>query len=343
MESAIRGQSWADQVVRATAPARVDLTGGFTDCPPFVDEAGSRMVNAAIEMRAVATVSLAPVAPARMMHLNSRSTGGPVIASAGWLASRLGIDAARIAATEVSTAAPAGAGLGTSAAQGVAIGAALAAAAGRPAEAGNLAELAAAAERATGVPGGRQDQYAAVYGGVHLWQFGDGSAGGVNRTPLAAAWWPGRLLLVHPGGTRNSGDLVTAVAERFAAGNRTTIAALHRLNALAGDIAAAVTANDPDVLGAALNEVRVTQRAACSALVDDHIEDRLMSTSGVVAAKPCGGAGPGSAWLVMASADSDAVAARIRATGLSLLPLTLARTGVLVAESTTPGHPQAAP
>ena len=43
--------------VEATAPVRLDFAGGWTDVAPFATEARGVVVNAAIELRAHATVA----------------------------------------------------------------------------------------------------------------------------------------------------------------------------------------------------------------------------------------------------------------------------------------------
>ena len=45
-------------VVVARAPARLDFGGGWTDVPPYSEERGGCVCNAAIELHAVATVRL---------------------------------------------------------------------------------------------------------------------------------------------------------------------------------------------------------------------------------------------------------------------------------------------
>jgi len=46
------------EVVVARAPARLDFGGGWTDVPPYSEERGGCVCNAAIELHAIATVLL---------------------------------------------------------------------------------------------------------------------------------------------------------------------------------------------------------------------------------------------------------------------------------------------
>lgn len=48
----------AGPVHRASAPVRLDFAGGWTDVAPFSEEVGGIVVNAAIELRAFAELSL---------------------------------------------------------------------------------------------------------------------------------------------------------------------------------------------------------------------------------------------------------------------------------------------
>ena len=85
---------------------------------------------------------------------------------------------------EITSDFPLGAGLGGSSAAGVAVNGALAAWRGGQLDRAALAEQSRAIEvEDLGVPGGRQDHYAAAYGGALALTFGDETR--VRRLPLS--------------------------------------------------------------------------------------------------------------------------------------------------------------
>lgn len=230
---------------------------------------------------------------------------------------------------------PPGTGLGTSAAQGVAVAAACTRYVGHEVNRDAMAELAAAAERSADIAGGRQDQYAAVHGGAHLWQIGPGPQPAFGARITLAAALTGALVLAHPGGTRDSGSLVEVIAHRQQH-DEAIRAALRRLNEQAAPVAAALTSGDLSALAEHLHTVRQLQRALHPAVVDTRVEHDLHALPGVLAAKPCGGGGTGAAWLVLCQpGEADSVTAMLPAAGLRPITVEPDPHGV----TTTGAHP----
>jgi len=159
------------------APVRIDLAGGWTDAPPFCERVGGDVVNIAISHFANAEVSVD--------------------------------DEGKISAN-YSCDVPIGSGLGSTGAINVALIAAIK-------DSPDSQEPAYQFEKLLGNHGGRQDQWAARFGGIqHLKFIGDE----VERMPLTpppsfARWLEKHLILANTAIKHTSGDLHSEVWERY--------------------------------------------------------------------------------------------------------------------------------
>ena len=164
-------------MAKARAPVRIDLAGGWTDAPPFCQQVGGDVVNIAINHYAHAEVN---------------------------------IDADGKLAASYSCEIPIGSGLGTTGAINVAL---MAAINGEE----NCEEMAFQFEKILGNHGGRQDQWAARYGGIqHLKFIGEE----VERFPLTPGnrftnWLEQHLIIADTGIRHTSGDLHSGVWSRY--------------------------------------------------------------------------------------------------------------------------------
>jgi D-glycero-alpha-D-manno-heptose-7-phosphate kinase len=172
--------------VRARAPLRLGMAGGGTDLSPYCDRFGGAVLNATIDRFAFAHVT--PNADGRL-HFRASDVGleesfepgddlplndGLVLHKAVYLHMVRTYRLCPCPALTVSTTtdAPAGSGLGSSSALVVALVEAFRAALDLPLSPYDVARLAFQIERLDlGLAGGRQDQYAAAFGGVNFMEF----------------------------------------------------------------------------------------------------------------------------------------------------------------------------
>ena len=304
------------RVVTATAPARIDLAGGWTDVPPYTTEVGGAVCNAAIELRAEATVRWAasPAPPA-----------DPLLRAA-W--QRAGEPAVSIALTSDI---PVGSGLGGSSAAGVALAAALAAWRGIELTPAELAELSRSTETETmGLAGGCQDHYAAAYGGALLLACGAHTrATALALSDAAVSALEARAMIAFTGESRMSARTIDAVLNAYRHNEPVTRGALHTMATLAPQMADALTTGDIDRLGNLLSAQWTAQRALHSTIATPLI-DRIVAdaaAAGALGTKALGASGGG---CVLVIADRERVA-RVRdavARHATLLPFRVARTGV---------------
>jgi D-glycero-alpha-D-manno-heptose-7-phosphate kinase len=305
----------------ASAPARVDLAGGWTDVAPYTTEVGGAVCNIAIELRAIARVSLhndstAPDAPT-----------DPLIRAAWERANRPPVT------LHLHSAIPVGSGLGGSSAAGVALAAALAASVGVTYTAQELAELSRSTETDTlGVAGGCQDHYAAAYGGALLLRCGTRTtAESVAMNDHAIAAFEARAIIAYTGESRMSSRTITAVLDAYRTGEPQTCDALRTMAQLAPDMAAALRDGDIDHLGALLALQWDAQRALHATITTPLIDRivRVAADAGALGTKALGASGGGCV-LVIARADKvQDVRAAVQQLA-TLLPLQVARRGVQI-------------
>jgi D-glycero-alpha-D-manno-heptose-7-phosphate kinase len=216
-------------------------------------------------------------------------------------------------------------GLGASACEHV-----LAAALRSPdADLDDIAEAAFAAETAEGVAGGRQDQYAACYGGLNFMTFGRPKGGQgpvrIERLEMPEAHLAAlekRLVLVDSGVSRLSGEIHAAVWGAYARHDDEVTGALLTLQHLGKAMRDAIVGSDFGGIKQVLDENWRQQKRLHPSVTNEAIDAifELAMRKGASAGKACG-AGGGGALVFYASSDADAVALRqhLRAEGLTVI------------------------
>ena len=161
----------------AKAPVRIDLAGGWSDAPPFCEQVGGDVVNIAINQYAHADLQVDEVGKLSVSY---------------------------------SCDVPVGSGLGTTGAINVALMSVI-----KGAE--NSEELAYQFERLLGNHGGRQDQWAARYGGIQHLKFIGKDVERVHLVPPPSfnRWIEKHLILADTGMRHTSGDLHSNVWARY--------------------------------------------------------------------------------------------------------------------------------
>jgi D-glycero-alpha-D-manno-heptose-7-phosphate kinase len=221
---------------------------------------------------------------------------------------------------------PVGAGLGGSSAAGVVLTGALSAWRGEDPSRIELAERSRAVEvEDLGIAGGRQDHYAAAFGGaLGLWFTDDVR---VEQVPVSAAMADSiarQCLVIYTGATRISGATITAVLDAYRARSAPVLAALARMKALAAQMIGALRRESLHELGMLIDEHWAHQRSLHPAITTPRIEEIIARAraAGASGAKALGASGGGCV-LVLAPADAvERVRAAIAPLG-ALLPATV--------------------
>lgn len=232
--------------VTVFAPCRVGFAGGGTDLAPYAHRYGGAVLSAALTLGVTVTARRRSDDAVSLIldDYGVRET----YATPAALPATPGRPASLVAAlirtvfpaggveVRVRAGLPAGSGLGTSGAVGVATAFALTRLGGGDTTAEAIAEIASRIEiDVLGRPIGRQDQYAAAFGGINLFLF---SAEGVTRRPVTLTPDNKReladyFMLFFSGKRRDSAGVLSAQGRRIAASRHDTLAALHRMKELA--------------------------------------------------------------------------------------------------------------
>jgi len=328
---------------RAVAPTRIDLAGGTLDIWPISSMVeGAVTVNVAI--RLFATADVAPRGD-RKVEIVSADRGrrlrlplpiprealrGPL----SWLV-RL-VDAfapGRALTLSVRAEAPAGAGLGGSSALGIAVGAALSAAAGqRPTREALLRRVQDLETREIRVPTGSQDYLAALWGGISAFHYGDG---GIEREGLPQTRaLGGRLVLAYTGEPRQSGYSNWDMFRRYIDGERRTVRRMEAIAALAREMRDALRSGAIDEAGRLLGEEARLRYALAPSVATPALlaAGRAARRAGALGAKVCGAGGGGCLVAIAGRGRAPAVASAMEAAGARVLPAAIAARGVVLSE-----------
>jgi D-glycero-alpha-D-manno-heptose-7-phosphate kinase len=249
----------------ARAPVRISFAGGGTDLEAYYAEHGGMVVSATIDKYFY--VFLTPNQGGSLQLTSSdyrafyRHANGDLLLWDGDLRlpkailHEFGIEGGLsiFLASEV----PPGTGLGSSSTVAVALVKALSTYAGRPMSRQEIAELACHIEiDKLGEPIGRQDQYAAAFGGINAIYF-EGAGTQVERLEISV---PGRraleqsLLLFFTGSSRHASQILREQSGALRRREHTCLESLHFMKAAASECRRRLLAADIEGLGDLLHQ-----------------------------------------------------------------------------------------
>ena len=301
---------------------------------PFSTDLGGAVVNAAIALRASASITPggttwrleASDIDARLETTSLENDGSLSLHKAALRRGHAGPCLLR----SVSSA-PAGSGLGSSGALGVALVAAIDASrtiVRTPAETAEEAWQVEAVDAA--LAGGRQDQYAAALGGFNHLRF---SRAGVRIERLDLDTGFHRALATHTiicytGASRISSRMITRVMDGYAAGDPGITGALNGLAALADPMAGALHRGDLSEVGRLLSRNWQHQIALDPGMRTPEMArlEEAMSRAGSLGGKAAGAGAGGSMFFVCEDPEAGRRAAL--AAGARVIPCEWASEGV---------------
>jgi D-glycero-alpha-D-manno-heptose-7-phosphate kinase len=302
-------------VIAARAPLRISLGGGGTDLPSFYREEEGFVLSAAIDKHVSVLVATGLRSGLRLKHLNWEDVEHPSQVEHPILRAALA-EHWNGAPLELASAGdvPPGTGLGSSGAYAVCTIRALRAAAGRDLQGQRLAEAACRLEiELLERTVGKQDQYAAVHGGINALSFhSDGSVDvrPLELPPQSADAMRERFLLFYTGGSRSASELLSDQVTRTLAGDDRVRGNLRRTAELARATCSALESGDLAACGDLMNESWENKRARSLATVPSSLADlRDRALRGGGRGAMLMGAGGGGFLLVLAEDP-----ARLRAT-----------------------------
>lgn len=300
-------------LVKARAPLRLGLAGGGTDVSPYADMFGGAVMNATIDRYIYAAISSAPEG---QVILESHDLGvaltypaTAVIPMDGQLdltkAVYNRIVADHRGGTPLSlriatySEAPAGSGLGSSSTLVVALVQAFAELLSLPLGEYDVAHLAYLIERVDlGLQGGRQDQYAATFGGFNFMEFRANDAVIVNPLRIKQAVineLEAQTILCFTGVSRESAAIIAEQVSNVTGGSARSIEAMHALKQAALSMKEALLKGDLAALANTLAQGWSSKRAMASGISNPLIEDAMQTarSAGATAGKVSGAGGGG--------------------------------------------------
>jgi D-glycero-alpha-D-manno-heptose-7-phosphate kinase len=324
-----------DVTVRARVPLRLGLAGGGTDLSPYCDTFGGAVLNLTIDRYAYATIEPSDdgrvhfVAP----DMNLSEALAPDLAAMrssklplhGGVASRMLAEYGdgEVPPIRVTSFvdAPPGSGLGSSSALVVALVEAFRALLEAPLGPYDVAHLAFEIERIDlGLAGGRQDQYAATFGGVNFIEFHANDRVIVN--PLRVS--PGvlnelemSLVTCFSGVTRRSDEIIAEQQRRMATSTDPAIDGLHQLKADAVEMKQALLRGQIDRMATLLNHSWAAKKRTAGGISTSTIE-RLYERAfheGAIGGKVSGAGGGGFLMFLVPPARRIAVVRGLRDLG----------------------------
>ena len=298
-------------VIRARAPLRISFGGGGTDVPPFVNERGGAVVNATAITR-YAYVTLAPNGT-RDIRLRSLDLGDDVSYSlddgddenvfgmdlARGVARRLGVDARGEGFDLFThTDCPPGSGLGASSTMTVALVGAFDRWLGLGLTRYDVAKLAHDIERDDlGIHGGRQDHYAAAFGGFNFIEF-DRDRTLVNPLRVPSAWTSEleySLVLAYTGRSRLSSAIIEDQIRNFETGESDAVEAMVETRALADEMKRLLLTGEFRAFGETLHRAWLVKKRMSARISTPQIDELYTAArdAGAFGGKIAGAGGGG--------------------------------------------------
>ena len=320
-------------LIRSRAPLRLGLAGGGTDVSPYCDQFGGAILNATIDYYAYAALQPLDTNSIEFesadLHESAAYPAQAELENDGRLDLFKAVynhvvrnfNGGKALSLRMSTRVdvPAGSGLGSSSTLVVAMLAAYAEWLNLPLGDYELAHTAFVIERVeAGLQGGKQDQYAAVFGGFNFMEFGQN--GRVLVNPLRVKDWvvselEASLLLYFTGKSRTSADIIEEQSRNVRNKNEIALDAMHSIKEEAFRMKECLLRGDFQLLHEVLRSSWESKKRMASQITNEQIE-RLYAcalNAGAHCARISGAGGGGFMMFLTDPIHKDKVAAALRA------------------------------
>lgn len=298
--------------VRSKAPLRLGLAGGGSDVSPYSDLYGGLILNATIDLYAHCTIEeemgggieiyAADLNQSLSYEMQDQlPIDGQLDLHKGVynrIVKDFHITPKPFRITTYSDA-PAGSGLGSSSTMVVCILQAFAEWYNLPLGDYEIARLAYEIERIDiGLSGGKQDQYAATFGGFNFMEFLQD--GHVIVNPLRIKPWvveelEASLLLFFTGASRSSAKIIDEQRKNTQEKNATAIEAMHKIKQSAIDMKTAILRGEIDTFATILGQAWEDKKKMATSITNPTIQqafDKALG-AGAIAGKVSGAGGGG--------------------------------------------------
>jgi D-glycero-alpha-D-manno-heptose-7-phosphate kinase len=322
-------------LIRARAPLRLGLGGGGTDVAPYCDEHGGIVLNATINRYAHVTIERLDgdvveliAADQKVSWRGGASDALPLVGPLRLLAGvyrRFSEDyrGGQRVGLRITTHAdsPPGSGLGTSSALVVAMVEAMRFALDLPLDVYDIARLAYRIERSDlNLNGGKQDQYAAAFGGVNYMEFHAGDRVLINPLRIdrrTLAELESSMVIHFTGVSRESAAIIDEQSKNMREGSASSLAALHQLKDDAQEMKEALLLGRIDRLAELLNRSwdakKRTAGGISSAAIEETYERAMRA--GAIGGKVSGAGGGGFMMFICDPARRPELLSALRESG----------------------------
>lgn len=293
-------------IIRSKAPLRISFGGGGTDVPPYSDEKGGAVLSTTINKYSYSTLI-----PRKTKSINVTTLDYDIVAKYRVkedlfydgkldlvkaviknLGTKKGFD------LFIHSDAPPGSGLGSSSTMVVTLVGAFNRWLKKPATDYDIAELAYKIERKDlGIKGGKQDQYAATFGGFNYIEFYSHSTIvnplRINRDTLNELEY--RLLLCYTGKTRLSAKIIDEQIDRYNRKEKKSLESLDELKAICMDMKNALLQGNLEEFGELLHNGWMKKKELASKISNPEIDAlyKKARENGAIGGKILGAGGGG--------------------------------------------------
>jgi|SRR5215469_1746924 len=302
-----------DLVVRARAPLRLGLAGGGSDVSPYCDVHGGQVLNATIDRYAYAIIRTLDHPQVRFVAKDQNQEEICALTSSQMLEGALKLHKAvykrmieqynnsSAIPLEMTTFcdAPAGSGLGASSTLVVVMIRAFTELLNVPLDDYEIAHLAFEIERIDcGLQGGRQDQYAATFGGFNFMEFFENNRAVIN--PLRVKNWiicelEASLILFYTGISRESAKIIQDQSRNLTSGSSDALEAMHGLKREALLMKECLLKGDFDRFVESMRQGWLNKKRSAKTVSNTHIDEIYDAAiaAGALAGKVSGAGGGG--------------------------------------------------
>jgi D-glycero-alpha-D-manno-heptose-7-phosphate kinase len=298
---------------RSKAPFRLGLAGGGTDVSPYSDLYGGAILNVTVNLFAYVTIRPLETGKIRFVHVNGQITeefdATPSLPLEGDLVLQRGIYNSIVKrynqgvplSFELTTSmdVPSGSGLGASSTLVVAILGAFTEWLKLPLGKYDLAHYAYEIERQDiKMAGGKQDQYAATFGGVNFMEFLENDQVIVNPLRISEDTlqeWAMSTVLFYTNRQRQSAHIIEEQAENVKTQNRESLEAMHNVKREAFRMKNSLLRDELWELGKALNTSWVNKKKMAKHISNEFIDNiyETAMANGALGGKISGAGGGG--------------------------------------------------
>lgn len=327
------------------APMRISFGGGGTDLPSFYEHYGGLVVSSTINQYVYAIFTNGSAEAVQIVSADYSTFWRQSLDDLVWdgdLALPRAIVhefwAQRGLDIFLASQVPPGTGLGSSGSVAVCLINGLAAWQGTHSTRTEVAEKACFIEiEKMGMPVGKQDQYAAAFGGLNYITF---TANGVTVQPLQISetsrkTLERRLMLFFTGSSRQSSSILRHQDRKGAEGDKQVIERLLAIKELGLSIKQALEAGDLDAFGELMHRSWVQKRSLVPNITNDSINQayELARSKGAIGGKITGAGGGGFLLLYCHKACQQAVTGSLEEIGLRRMEFALDTAGVQIVHS----------